>query len=184
MVKTRRISALVGTLALTGVCLLGQIRPAGAREQADSAKPAEGVASGDIQQHSQSSQVLPGGQATDVPGGLIPAVGTVQSTKSKSELEVAGVALEFTRTTAAFAAAGVVALQIATRTGPTFMYGPGASGLGYYSVSGAQTVAARAGGTPATGTTPSRTRRPSRRYREHGSGRSVRLEKPWLRQFD
>jgi len=83
-----------------------------------------------------------------------------------------------------FAAILMTALQATVAARPPFVYGPGAYGYGYYAVPGTQ--AAPAGRTTTSTVVPASSRSSSSRgrYREFGSGRSIRLAKPWLRQFD
>lgn len=83
-----------------------------------------------------------------------------------------------------FAAILMTALQATVAARPPFVYGPGAYGYGYYAAPGTQT--APAGRTTTTTVVPASSRSSSSRgrYREFGSGRSIRLAKPWLRQFD
>lgn len=79
-----------------------------------------------------------------------------------------GAALALPGTVPALSSASAAAMQ---QTAP-FVYTLGAQGLGYYAAPAQQPVAvARASAS-----------RP--RFREHGSGRSVRLAKPWLNQFN
>jgi hypothetical protein len=79
------------------------------------------------------------------------------------------------------AAVLLVALQQGVVAAPSYVYGLGPQGYGYYLVPAQQPVqqpqtpqatASRA----SSGTAP-------RRYREFGTGRSVPLAKPWLNQF-
>jgi hypothetical protein len=83
------------------------------------------------------------------------------------------------------AAAQPNAPQGAVSRSPLYMYGPGASGYGYYSYPGPQTAPARASGPSLSLNTPARRSSSSSTYRDWSTGRnSMRLAKPWLRPMD
>jgi hypothetical protein len=127
---------------------------------------------------------------------------TVPPTGARVEFEVAGlpgsagspatfvVPVVFVKTAAEAAAAQPTAPQAATAAQPTFVYGPGAAGYGYYAFPGPQAAPARTIA-PTTVTAPARStpgNRPSssssgggsRRYRDWTTGRNLPLARPWL----
>jgi hypothetical protein len=127
---------------------------------------------------------------------------TVPPTGAKVAFEIAGlsdsaeptatftVPFEFVTTPVASAAAQPNSPQGAATTNPLFVYGPGASGYGYYRLPGPQAAPARAGSnTSLSVNTPTRRTSSSSRnpttYRDWSTGRnSMRLAKPWLRPMD
>lgn len=84
------------------------------------------------------------------------------------------------RARAGAAEAGPIESQGGAVMRAPYVYGPGSSGVGYYAAP--RTASAAASRTPGPiyrgpGTGP-------RRFREFGTGRSVRLAKPWLNPRD
>jgi hypothetical protein len=99
------------------------------------------------------------------------------------------VPVEFVRTSTEAGAARPNAPQASAATEPSYVYGVGAAGVGYYSFAGPQTAPTRASTAPTlTAPMPARRSSTSRSssgssstYRDWSTGRnSMRLAKPWL----
>jgi hypothetical protein len=137
-----------------------------------------------------------GATSLDLPINLA----TVPPTGARIEFELAGlpgtteasvtfaVPVEFVRTSEG-GGTRPNAPQGSTTTEPSYVYGVGASGVGYYSYTGPQTAPTRASTTPTfSAPMPARTSSTSRSgssstrgYRDWSTGRdSMRLAKPWL----
>jgi hypothetical protein len=150
------------------------------------------------------SRPIPGTTAGQAPTSLDLSIDlrTVPPTGSKVAFEIAGlsdsaessttftVPFEFVGTQAASAAAQPNAPQGAVTQSPSFVYGPGSHGFGYYSYPGPQTAPASPRvptslnvNTPVRRTSSSRSNPTT--YRDWSTGRnSMRLAKPWLGPMD
>jgi hypothetical protein len=175
MLPTPGISALLCSLVLGGLDPLGPPSPAGAQEQSHPVVPTAGVV--------LVSRDLVAGAGTVTPTAASVMAEAAQFSGPSKPPAVSTLTRELERTGAGLAADFLTALQGTSGASPPFVYAPGFFGVGYYRVPGTQPAPAVASNATTSRATASRTGSAPRRYREFGSGRSVRLEKPWLRQF-
>jgi hypothetical protein len=167
MSSTSKIPALAFVLALGG--LLGPGHPiwAGARDRPGPAKSARGEASAEVRRH--RPEVFP---------AAIELAGLTGAAKSPGTFTVSLMLVDTEHE--AIEASPPEAQGGAVARAP-YVYGPGSNGFGYYAVPAAAPVRATPSTSPRSsgpvyrgpGTGP-------RRFREFGTGRSVRLAKPWL----